>query len=90
MNDLPIASDAGAQWEAQVPEGTIELVQGFPLGEELENAVNERVTLHIIGGMQVAGKLLSYNADTGVATVRSGDDLCRVPATAVAVMSTKE
>jgi hypothetical protein len=86
-----IASDAGAQWEPG-PEGTglVQLMQAFPLGEELAEAVGERVTLHIIGGMQVHGKLLAYNEQTGVATVRSGEDLCRVPATAVAVLSSKD
>lgn len=81
-----IASDAGAQWQP----GNVELVQAFPLGEELAEAVGERITLHIIGGMQVQGRLLSYNAETGVATVRSGEDLCHVPATAVAVLSVKD
>ncbi len=86
-----IAADAGAQWEPG-PEGTglVQLMQAFPLGEELSESVGERITLHIIGGMQVAGKLLGYNAETGVATVRSGDDVCHVPATAVAVLSVKD
>lgn len=59
------------------------------LGPAVAEAVNGRATFHIIGGMQVSGRVVEYDPALGIVTVRdSGDRNFEIDVRCVAVLET--
>lgn len=83
--DLQPGVDADELWLQPEPQ---ERRVAAPMLAAARDHLGERVVIHIIGGMQVPGRLYAIDEDDGTLVVTAGENTYHVALHAVAVLVT--
>jgi hypothetical protein len=80
-----VADRSSTRTRVQPPPAPAVLEAVIPLQARCRERLKERVLVHIVGGLQVSGKLIAVNDDATI-TIDDGEDLFDIALQAVAVL----